>query len=188
MALFSSRFLLTTRALLYTYSSYLLVFAPKSIVEYSGLLLLSQSMNLPLLMVNEKSPIYGSIGVALISLVISDIGPLIEENHSYFEISVLLRLIFSLSLCVFCYLANPKSYPMLCNSLVFTFAFAEVWFGILTYSTLREEKINRARVVVKASEKVKQKYERGQLSTEEKAEFEKKLEEDEYQKLLSEFK
>ena len=77
---------------------------------------------------------------------------------------------------------------MLCNSLVFTFAFAEVWFGILTYSTLREEKINRARVVVKASEKVKQKYERGQLSTEEKAEFEKKLEEDEYQKLLSEFK
>lgn len=166
----------------------MLVFSPKSVIEYSGLLLLAQSMDLPLLMVNEKSPIYGSIGVVLLFLVISDLGPLMESNYEYFDITVLLRLIFSFSLCIFCYFADSKSNVMLCNSVVFTFAFSEVWFGILTYSTLKEEKINRARSVVKESELLKQKYERDQLSVEEKVEFEKKLDEDEYQKLMSEFK
>lgn len=188
MALFSSRFLLITRALLYTYTSYMLVFAPKTVIEYSGLLLLAQSMDLPLLMVNEKSPIYGAIGVVLFALVLSDVGPLIEANHAYFEITVLLRLVFSFAMCIFCYMVDSKAYVMVSNSVVFSFVFMEVWFGILTYSTLKEEKLNRARSTVKKSQELKLKYERDQLTTEEKAEFEKQLEEDEYRKLMSEFK
>ncbi|GMM31631.1 Ilm1 protein [Martiniozyma asiatica (nom. inval.)] len=184
MALFSSRFLLSTRLLCLLYTCYQLIFSPKTVIEYSGVFVLASSMQLPLLMVNEKSPIYGSIGVVLLFSIVSEIGPLLENNHEYFEISVLLRLCAALALSAYSYLGSNVA---LCNSVVFFYAFAEVWFGILTYTTLKDEKVNRYQLLAKHFENRKVKYERDEMSAGEKEAYEKEIEEDEYKKLMSQF-
>lgn len=187
MALFSSKTLLWARTGLFAWVSYLLLVNPRAVLDYSGLVLLASAMDMPLLLVNDKSPIYGSIGVLLFFLVLSDLAALVDSNVAYLETAVLFRLALSFALCLFCYLADHRQYVYVCNSVVFAFAFAEVWFGILTYSVLKEEKLQRAREIVKESEDTRQKYEIGQLSPEEREEFEKKLDQEEYQRLMSEF-
>lgn len=185
MALFSSRVLISARLFVLSYVAYQLMVSPRTVIEYSGVLVLSSSMNLPLLMVNEKSPIYGTIGVVMVSLVLNDLGPLLEGNYSYFETTVFTRLSFFFALCAYCYLGT---WVVLCNSIVFTYSFFEVWFGILTFSVLKEERYARAKKDITKEAEYREKYERGELPTEEVEEYEKKIKEDEYQKLMSEFK
>jgi uncharacterized membrane protein len=185
MALFSSRTLITIRLALFSYIAYNLIVSPDTVMEYSGVIVLSSSMGLPLLMVNEKSPIYGSIGVVMITLILSDLAPLMDGNVAYFESVVFLRLTFFLGLCAYCYLG---SWVVLCNSVVFSYSFIEVWFGILTFSTLKEEKYSRAKEIMTVEAEYKEKFDRGELPEEEAAEFEKKVKEEEYQKIMQEFK
>lgn len=185
MALFSSRTLLSARIIILAYVAYQLIVSPRSVIEYSGVLVLSSSMNLPLLMVNEKSPIYGVIGVVMFSLLLNDIGPLFDGNTAYFESTVFIRLSFFFALCIYCYLGT---WVVLCNSLIFTYSFFEVWFGILTFSTLKEERYARAKTAVTEEAEYRQKYERGELPKEEEEEYEEKVKEEEYQKIMQEFK
>lgn len=185
MALFSSNVLLSGRILLFSYIAYYLIVSPKTVLEYSGVLVLSSSMNLPLLMVNEKSPIYATIGVLMISLILSDAAPLIEGNTAYFESAVFARLLFFFGLCAYCYLGD---WVVLCNSVVFSYSFIEVWFGILTFSTLKEEKYAREKADMVKESEYRQKFERGELEEEEADKYEEKLKEAEYQKIMSEFK
>lgn len=184
MALFSSRTLISARILLFSYVAYYLLVSPRTVIEYSGVLVLSSSMNLPLLMVNEKSPIYGTIGIVMISLLLSDIGPLFENNIAYFESSILIRLTFFFTLCAYCFLG---SWVVLCNSVVFCYSFMEVWFGILTYSTLKEEKQNRFKVILGKEAEYREKFDRGELSAEDEENYKKKIDEEEYKKLMEEF-
>lgn len=159
--------------------------SPRTVIEYSGVLVLASSMNLPLLMVNDKSPIYGSIGLVMVSLILSDLGPLLEGNSAYFESTVFIRLSFFFVLCSYCYLGT---WIVLCNSIVFAYSFLEVWFGILTFSTLKEERYNRAKKTMTEEAEYREKYERGELPNEEEEKFEAKLKEEEYQKIMQEFK
>lgn len=185
MAIFSSRVLISARLLLLSYVAYQLIVSPRTVIEYSGVMVLSSSMNLPLLMVNEKSPIYGVIGVVLLSLVLSDIGPLFEGNNAYFESTVFIRLSIFFGLCAYCYLGT---WVVLCNSIVFTYSFLEVWFGILTFSTLKEERYNRAKKVMTEEAEYKEKYQRGELPEEEEEKYEEALKEEEYKKIMEEFR
>lgn len=185
MALFSARTLIGARIALLTFVAYHLLVSPRTVIEYSGVLVLASSMDLPLLMVNEKSPIYGTIGVVLITLLLSDIAALLDGNMKYFETTVFCRLLFFFPLCAYCYLGT---WVVLCNSVIFSYAFIEAWFGILTFSTLKEEKMNRARDHAKKEAEFKEKYERGELQGEEKKKYEKKLEKEEYDKIMNEFK
>ena len=185
MAIFSSRVLISARLILLSYVAYQLIVSPRTVIEYSGVMVLSSSMNLPLLMVNEKSPIYGTIGVVLISLILSDIGPLFEGNNAYFESTVFIRLSFFFGLCAYCYLGT---WVVLCNSVVFTYSFMEVWFGILTFSTLKEERYTRAKKDITVEAEYSEKYQRGELPVEEEQKYEEALKEEEYKKIMEEFK
>lgn len=185
MAIFSAKTLISLRLALLTYVAYNLIISPATVMEYSGVLVLSSSMGLPLLMVNDKTPIYGTIGVVMITAILGDLAPLMDGNVAYFESVVFFRLSFFLGLCAYCYLG---SWVVLCNSVVFAYAFIEVWFGILTFSTLKEEKITKVKKIMNEEAEYRQKFERGELSEEEAAKFESKVKEEEYQKIMQEFK
>lgn len=158
--------------------------SPRTVIEYSGIMVLASSMNLPLLMVNDKSPIYGTIGVVLYSLLLTDVAPLLEGNAAYFESAVFLRLIVFFVLSAYCYLGT---WVVLCNSLVFAYCFIEMWFGILTFSTLKEEKYNRVKKQMITEAEIKGKYERNEMTNEEKVAYEDQLKKEEYTKIMSEF-
>lgn len=184
MALFSSRTLITARIVLFSFIAYHLLVSPRTIIEYSGVMVLASSMNLPMLMVNDKSPIYGSIGVVMISLIISDLGALLDNNVAYFETAIFIRLTFFLGLCVYCFLGT---WVVLSNSIVFAYSFLEVWFGILTFSTLKEEKQNRIKDFVAKEADYRAKFDRGELSPEDEESYKDKVDKEEYEKIMSEF-
>lgn len=184
MALFSSRTLITARLLILAYIGYQLMVSPRTVIEYSGVLVLASSMNLPLLMVNDKSPIYGTIGVIIYSMIVSDVASLLDGNILYFESVVFLRLLVFFALTAYSYLGT---WIVLCNSVVFAYCFFELWFGILTFSTLKEEKYARVKKQMERENEIKEKYERNEMTEEEKTEFEEKLKKEEYSKIMSEF-
>lgn len=184
MALFSSNTLITGRIVLLGYIAYQLLVSPRTVIEYSGVLVLASSMNLPLLMVNDKSPIYGTIGVVVFSMLLSDVAPLLEGNHAYFESVVFTRLLVFFALSAYSYLGT---WVVLCNSIVFAYCFIEVWFGILTFSTLKEEKYTRAKKQMELEVGIKEKYERNEMTETEKLAFEDKVKKDEYTRIMSEF-
>ncbi|KAG0681269.1 hypothetical protein C6P40_003163 [Pichia californica] len=185
MALFSSRTLISARLVLLTFIAYELITSPRTVIEYSGVLVLASSMNLPLLMVNDKSPIYGSIGVVMISLILSDLGPLLDKNVKYFETAVFVRLTFFFGLCAYCYLGT---WVVLCNSIVFFYSFLEVWFGILTFSTLKDERYNRAKEEIVNEAEYREQYQRGELPPDEEEKYEEDLQEQEFKKIMDELR
>lgn len=184
MALFSAKTLITARIVLLGYIGYQLMVSPRTVIEYSGVMVLASSMNLPLLMVNEKSPIYGTIGVMIYSMIVSDVASLLDGNIAYFESVVFVRLLVFFGLTAYSYLGT---WIVLCNSVVFGYCFVELWFGILTFSTLKEEKYARVKKQMEVEHEMKEKYERNELSESEKADFEEKLKKEEYSKIMSEF-
>ncbi|ODV86826.1 hypothetical protein CANARDRAFT_195592 [[Candida] arabinofermentans NRRL YB-2248] len=142
MALISSKTIQYSRLAFIGYVSYLLATSPKSVLEYSGVLVLSTAMNLPILLVNESSPVYGSLAVLLVFGSIGDLFALLDENFSYFELVVPLKLFTYFLLAFYCYLGSNL---FLCNSLIFAYVFVEIWFHILIFSSLREEREERAK-------------------------------------------
>lgn len=76
----------------------------------------------------------------------------------------------------------------MCNSAVFSFAFMESWFGILQYNALREEHYKRDEQKKLELNELSDKYDRGELTKEEAHKYEKALDEEEYKKIMSEFK
>ncbi|KAF6007665.1 hypothetical protein HII13_004336 [Brettanomyces bruxellensis] len=177
--------LLWVRLVLLTVIGYKLLVDPESVLQFNGVLVLSSAMGLPILMYNEKSQVYGLVGVLFIGMVVSDVGPLLETNVKYFETTVLLRLIYSLLLCVYCYMSD---YLPVCNSAVFSYAFIETWFGILQYNCLREEHYKRDEQKRLELNELSDKYDRGELTKEDARKYEKSLSEEEYKKIMSEFK
>lgn len=185
MALVTSKRLLWARLVLLSVIGYKLLVDPESVLQFNGVLVLSSAMGLPILMYNEKSQVYGLVGVLFIGMVVSDVGPLLETNVKYFETTVLLRLIYSLLLCVYCYMSD---YLPVCNSAVFSYAFIETWFGILQYNCLREEHYKRDEQKRLELNELSDKYDRGELTKEDARKYEKSLSEEEYKKIMSEFK
>ncbi|VEU24260.1 DEKNAAC105600 [Brettanomyces naardenensis] len=161
-----------------------MIIDPRSVLEYSAVIVLSSSMGLPILMYNERSQVYGLIAIVLLALILADLGSLLENNFKYFQTAVFLRLLFFFSLCIYCYLG---SYLPICNSAVFSYAFLETWFGILTYSTLRDERMKREQKQAKFVQELKEKYDRGELSEKESATYERLMDEAEYEKIMNEF-
>ncbi|GAV27571.1 hypothetical protein PMKS-001039 [Pichia membranifaciens] len=64
----------------------------------------------------------------------------------------------------------------------------EVWFGILTFSTLKEERYTRAKKDMTVEAEYSEKYQRGELPAEEEQKYEEALKEEEYKKIMEEFK
>lgn len=185
MSFITSRRLVWVRIVVLTFIACRMITDPASVLEYSGVLVLASSMELPLLMYNDKSEIYGLIGIIALVMILGDFGSVLEDNVRYFETSTLLRLIFCFCLCIYCYFG---SYIPICNSAVFCYGFVETWFAILTYNTLRNEKYQRITKQAKRYEELSEKYDRGELTKEETRIFENKMNEAEYQRIMSEFR
>lgn len=183
MAFFSSPVLLWARLACLSYMAFKMVTDPQPVLEYQGVLMLASSMNLPMLVYNAQSQVYGLIGVVLAGLILCDLGAMFDGNTRYFETAVFLRLCYFFSMCIYCYFGD---YLPLCNSAVFAYSFFETWFGILTYSTLHEEKYRREKDMAKRMQRMQSRYDRDEMDEEERARFERVLEEAEYQKIMEE--
>ncbi|GME72661.1 unnamed protein product [[Candida] boidinii] len=185
MALVSFTTLAYLRIAFFTLVSYYLIFDPKTVFDYDGVIVLSSAMKLPLLLVNEDSPIYGTIGVVLFMSIVSDLVPLLEDNRQYYEAVLPTKLLIFFCLASYSYLG---SYVYLCNSIVFCYTFVEIWFSILMFSSLKDESQSILKEkLVERNEKL-EKFNNGELSETEFQEFKKELENDEYNKIMQEFK
>ncbi|GMG41518.1 unnamed protein product [Ambrosiozyma monospora] len=184
MAFFSAKFLGYSRVSFLAFVSYKLLTEPGTVLEYSGVMVLASAMNLPLLMVNDNSPIYGSLAVLLFTLAFTDFLPLVDDNTQYLELAAPARLLFFFVLAIYTCMGSNI---YICNSLVFVYCFFEIWTGILIYSTTREEKMKRLQEIEKAEEELQEQYQRGELNDEQTAKVEKELEKAEIDKLMQEF-
>ncbi|KAH3670903.1 hypothetical protein OGAPHI_000614 [Ogataea philodendri] len=140
MAILSSNLVNTLRIAFHGVVAYLLLTSPKSVLEYDGLIILSSSMNIPLLMTTEGSSLYGSLALLVFFLGLNDLVPLLDGNYNYFEAALPTRLLAYFGLIFYCYMGGN---PIINNSLVFGYCFMEIWFSVLIFSSVREEKLNR---------------------------------------------
>ncbi|AOA64573.1 hypothetical protein PP7435_CHR4-0588 [Komagataella phaffii CBS 7435] len=117
--------------------SFLLLKDPVYLVHYPMIILLTRAMNLPELEMDELNPIFGLISVLILLYAVHDLIPLLEGNVVYFRSIVPVRVSLFLILIFYCYVGS--SY-YLCNGLIFSFLFMEIWFNFFLYSLLNEEK------------------------------------------------
>ncbi|KAG7879322.1 hypothetical protein KL925_003434 [Ogataea polymorpha] len=184
MAILSSKLVNSIRVAFYAFVSYLLLTDPKSVLEYEGLIILASSMNMPLLLTTEGSSIYGALALLLFMTALSDLVPLLDGNHGYFEATIPTRLLVHFALVFYSYMGGN---PIISNSLIFGYCFMEIWFSVLIFSSLREEKVERAKNEQKRALELKDKYERGELNEEEEEKLSKDLQEIEMKKIMREF-
>lgn len=109
-----------------------------SILENSYVVILTHSMNLPMLAMSPYSGQLGIFGVLFLMLAFSDLLPLLESNHKYFHSIVPARLTVYFILTSLSYLWTSNLY--LHNNAVFLFCFNEVWLNFVIYGAVREER------------------------------------------------
>ncbi|GCF00210.1 hypothetical protein ZYGM_002237 [Zygosaccharomyces mellis] len=109
-----------------------------SILENSYVVILTHSMNLPMLAMSPYSGQLGIFGVLFLMLAFSDLLPLLESNHKYFHSIVPARLTVYFILTSLSYLWTSNLY--LHNNAVFLFCFNEVWLNFVIYGSIREER------------------------------------------------
>lgn len=142
---------LTASTLLYARVAFLLVIGfffvtdAESVINSNFALLLGQAMELPMVQVSATNPLLGILSVALFTLAVSDLIPLLADNVDYFETIVPTRLAAFFALAAYTYLSD---FELLANNVVFTYAFFEIWFNVLIYSNLRNEKYYRLKKFV----------------------------------------
>ncbi|CDK29349.1 unnamed protein product [Kuraishia capsulata CBS 1993] len=121
---------------------------PTAVCRYSMLVLLAGSFKLPLVNLEPQDPRNGVISLFLLMLAVSDLVPLLESNVQYFESVVPTRVLILFTLAGFCYFSSSI---YVANSLVFGYVFMEIWFSLMIFSSLRDEKFQRMK---KLSEKI----------------------------------
>lgn len=139
---------LTSKTLLYIRCAFLLWLAfyllksPLTICSVNFSILLGQAMRLAIVEVSANNPLFGIISVFLTASAISDLIPVLSENHTYFDTVIPVRLGFFFILGAFCMLSD---YGLVANNLVFTYSFLEIWIHFLIFNNLRDEKYYRAK-------------------------------------------
>lgn len=109
-----------------------------SILENSYVIILTHSMNLPMLAMSPYSGQLGVFGVLFLMLAFADLLPLLESNHKYFYSIVPARLTVYFVLTAASYVWTSNLY--LHNNGVFLFCFNEIWLNFIIYSAIREER------------------------------------------------
>lgn len=125
--------------------SYLLVKDPEFLGNLGFVLLLGQAMEVPYAKLDKANPLVGAAAVVFASLALSDLIPLMADNIAYFETVVPTRLTMYFGIAAYSYLDNKSAVS---NSLIFTYAFFEIWFNFLIYNNLRDEKYYRMKKFV----------------------------------------
>ncbi|ODQ79349.1 hypothetical protein BABINDRAFT_161758 [Babjeviella inositovora NRRL Y-12698] len=108
-------------------------------------LLLSTSMQLPIVEIDDYNPIFGILALLFGVLAMSDLVPLFEANTMYFESITPSRLVVFFSLAAYSYLGDSLYF---CNNIVFIYCFMEVWFNMLLFSSLKDEKYTRIKAEI----------------------------------------
>ncbi|ODV67677.1 hypothetical protein HYPBUDRAFT_108344 [Hyphopichia burtonii NRRL Y-1933] len=145
MQFLSARSLLYIRVLLLLVISFLLITDPQSLTDANFTILLAQAMELPFAQVSDTNPLLGILSIVFGVQAISDLIPLLAENIEYFETITPTRLIFFFGLGAYTYLSSNS---IIANSLVFVYAFFEIWFNFLIFNNLRDEKYYRLKKFV----------------------------------------
>ncbi|SJM88229.1 related to protein ILM1 [Zygosaccharomyces bailii] len=109
-----------------------------SILENSYVIILTQSMRLPMLTMSPYSGQLGTFGILFLMLAFSDLLPLLESNRKYFYSIVPARLTIYFVLTALSYLWTSNLY--LHNNAVFLLCFNEVWMNFVIYGAIREER------------------------------------------------
>ncbi|ODV93863.1 hypothetical protein PACTADRAFT_21761, partial [Pachysolen tannophilus NRRL Y-2460] len=140
MAIFSSRTLTYLRICFLSALSFYLLKDPIFLLEYPLAVLLARSMELPIVQMNAYDPVFGIFSFIIATLALHDLVPLFESNVTYFESIVPSRLLFFFGMAVYCCCGSSF---YICNNLVFVYCFFEIFFNVLIFSSLREEKYER---------------------------------------------
>lgn len=102
------------------------------------MIILTHSMNLPMLTMSPYSGQLGTFGILFLMLAFSDLLPLLESNRKYFYSIVPARLLVYFVLTALSYLWTSNLF--LHNNAVFLFCFNEVWMNFVIYGSIREER------------------------------------------------
>lgn len=116
-----------------------------SILDNSYILVLTQAMDLPQLIMSQYSAQLGLFGFLFILLALTDLVPLLEDNKTYFYSIVPIRLFAYFITASLSFVWNSNLY--LHNNAVFIYSFIEIWINFLIYNALREEKETDLRTI-----------------------------------------
>ncbi|CUM66253.1 uncharacterized protein PRCAT00003913001 [Priceomyces carsonii] len=145
MQFLTAKSLLYVRVILLLVISFLLVKDPESLSTYGFILLLGKAMQVKLTILDPSNPLIGVLVTIIGTSAISDLIPLLADNIDYFETVVPTRLTGFFLLASFSYLAESQYFS---TSLVFTYAFFEIWINFLIFNNLRDEKYYRLKKFV----------------------------------------
>lgn len=110
------------------------------ILENSYVLVLTQAMNLPGLMMSKNSAQLGVFGILFLLSAVQDLIPLLETNKKHFNSIVPVRLLIFFILTGMSYMWESNFYVH--NNAVFIYSFIEVWINFVVFGALREERNN----------------------------------------------
>lgn len=140
MALFSSKFVTTTRALTYFFLAVAFFTNINMVTSNNSLITFSVAMRLPQVVINDSSIIIGILSIFLFNIGVLDLLILSHyekiKQHFYKDL-VLIRLVLSFIITFVSYYnkANIKWH----NNFVFLIGFTEIWFNFIIYNCLKEE-------------------------------------------------
>ena len=149
MQFFSAKSLLYLRVVFLSVITFYSFKDASAIANAGFTLLLGQAMRLPLVIVEADNPVYGTVGLVFGSLVLGEVVPLVTDNVEYFDDVVPMRLLAYFLLALYSVLGSSA---FLCNNLVFTYAFFEIWFNFLIFNNLRDERFTRMKKVVQEAQ------------------------------------
>lgn len=140
MQFLTSRSVIYIRVILLLTGSFWIATDAQTLFHSNFVLLLGEAMRLPIIPVDNKSPLNGMISLLLGFLAIGDLIPCLADNIQYFETAVPARLLFYFMMAGYIYFVEDR---MFSNNVTFVYSFLEVWINYLVFSNLREEKYAR---------------------------------------------
>ena len=140
MQFLSANKLLYLRVVFLTLLSFLTMSNPHAIAMSGFALLLGEAMRLPIVQLSETDPLLGILSLFLGTLALTDLVPLLAHNVDYFETVVPVRLVVFFIMAGVSYFSENTS---LGNNMVFVYCFFEIWFNVLIFSNLKDEKYYR---------------------------------------------
>lgn len=109
------------------------------ILENPSVLLLTQAMDLPALVLSAYSAQLGLFSLFFFLMAVNDIIPLLEKNTKYFQSIVPLRSMIFFIITALSYYWQDNLY--IHNNAVFIYSFCELWINFLIFSAVREERV-----------------------------------------------
>lgn len=119
------------------------------ILDHHFTLIFTQALDLPALKMSPYSAQLGFVAVLLAFTALSDLVPLMEQNHSFFEGMVPARTLVYFLLVGYAYISDNIFFN---NNLVFMYLFTEALLNMSIFSALREEKNERVKKQIQMME------------------------------------